>query len=766
MKTMNLFVVGLMSSSLIAMELVWTRLFSAEFFYTFAFLTLSLAVMGLGLGALVLHLWSGLDKKPSLGVLLSLAGMAILIGPMLVFRLNPDFSRLFSSIAVIVTFILTILLLSSSFFFGGMALALLFKKNHKEMPRLYMADLLGAGVGVVMAILLMNAFSTPVTAFLIALPILIASFMSSHGIWKRLPALLIVATLILSAFVSSSLQIEREEEAPVIYTHWDAMAQIKVHDYGRFRVINTDNASKSPVLPFDGNYRAFAYFDPQWELDVSYLIKRFPSCTFLSLGAGGGSDVLQALAEGANEVHAVEVIPHINRMMLRGDPAGYKKVAGRNALGRIVTLVDYSGRIYHSPRVNVVTEDARAYIRRFRNTFDLIYSLSSNTWAALASGSFALAENYLFTTEAIKDYWEALTQNGFLVMEHQVYMPRIVSEVLDALNELKVASPTEHVAVYDLPSKNRKVLLLSKKPLTDDIRYNALGKIVPEDNETIRLLYPAPDSHGDNLIHRIVINGYRQVAPYASIDISPCTDDRPFIAQLGLWKHFRFDRLKNLDPYAELFQGFPISKMLLSVILLVVVLIIIPLNLLPYLRSEEKLRGVPWMYFFAIGMAFMMVEVVLIQKYALFIGSPSYSIVTILLTLLIGSGIGSRFSRKVSDRTAFIGILSWLVLDILILRHVTHALGGLGIAPRVLVSIVLIAPLGFFMGMPFPKAALRIGALIDWGFAVNGAASVLGATLILLVAISMGFTASLVLAGLLYSAAYVLLKRKSAWRRI
>ncbi len=149
MKTMNLFVVGLMSSSLIAMELVWTRLFSAEFFYTFAFLTLSLAVMGLGLGALVLHLWPRLDKKPSLGILLSLVGLTILIGPMLVFRINPDFSRLFSSIAVIIRFILTIVLLSSSFFFGGMALALLFKKNHKEMPRLYMADLLGAGIGVV-----------------------------------------------------------------------------------------------------------------------------------------------------------------------------------------------------------------------------------------------------------------------------------------------------------------------------------------------------------------------------------------------------------------------------------------------------------------------------------------------------------------------------------------------------------------------------------------------------------------------------------------
>ena len=106
-----------------------------------------------------------------------------------------------------------------------------------------------------------------------------------------------------------------------------------------------------------------------------------------------------------------------------------------------------------------MTEDARAYVRRFENKFDVIYSLSSNSWAALASGSFALAENYLFTTEAFIDYWHALSDSGFMMMEHQVYAPRLVTEVVDALTRIGVDKPLDHFAVYDLPKMRRTMIL-------------------------------------------------------------------------------------------------------------------------------------------------------------------------------------------------------------------------------------------------------------------------------------------------------------------
>jgi hypothetical protein len=259
-----------------------------------------------------------------------------------------------------------------------------------------------------------------------------------------------------------------------------------------------------------------------------------------------------------------------------------------------------------------------------------------------------------------------------------------------------------------------------------------------------------------------VTQGWKVAQDSARTNIRPCTDDRPFAAQMGHWKNLSWENLRKMNMYAE-FMGFPLAGTLILVILAVVLVFFLPLSLIPYLKDGPKLGLVPWLYFFAIGMGFMMIEVVLIQKYTLFIGASVYSIAAVLLTLLVACGIGSRYSRTVTTTVAFIGILAWLALDILVLGYLTNALAGLTMFPRVLVTAGLIFPLGFFMGMPFPKGTLRVGELVDWGFAVNGAASVLGATLVLLVAFSYGFSASLAVGGLLYLCAYILMSMRSAW---
>lgn len=768
MKNGKLIVVFLMSTTLIALELVWTRIFSAEYFYTFAFLTLSLAVLGLSLGGLALRLFPSLNGERAVGLYLSAAGLMAAAGPVLVFRLGLDFSVLFSSWTMIGKFIVTLFILSSSFFFGGLALAMFFKNNHQEIPRIYMADLVGAGAGVALAVVLMNVLGTPLAVFWTVLPILVAAFWAGKGWTKIVPVVLVAAVIVLGGSAGKLFEAKRQERAPVVYKHWDAMAKIKMYNYGGvYRSLNIDNVANTPVVPFDGDWESFladTTADHRWDIDVGYLIDRFDRCTFLSLGSGGGMDVFQALEKGAAEIYAVEVNPHINKMLLEGDPSGYivHDSTVTDSTGRLITLPEYNGRTYHDPRVKVVSEDARTFVRRHKNKFDVIYSLSSNTWAALGSGAFALAENYLFTTEAFKDYWESLSAGGFLSMEHQVYMPRLVSEVINALEELGVENPRDHFAVYNLPTLRRNLLLLSKQPLTDELRRRAYGELTPEIFQTRHLLYPPPDSVADNLINRIVTNGWKAEADSANVDISPCTDDRPFIAHMGLWKNLEKERLGQVNQYAE-FSGFPMSNITLAIILAVVVVWLIPLNLLPYLKRSDKLRAAPWLYFFLIGAAFMMIEVVLIQKYALFIGASAYSIATVLLTLLVASGIGSRFSRTVGNNAAFAGITLWLALEILVFKYLTGGLTGLTMVPRALVSAALVFPLGFFMGMPFPKATLRVGELVDWGFAVNGTASVLGATIVVWIAFSYGFSAALTTGGLLYLAAWGLLSARRMW---
>ncbi len=744
MNTSKYFVVALMSATLISLEIVWTRLFSAEFFYTFAFLTISLAILGLGLGALALHLFPFFNRRGAIGILLSISAALALAGPPVVFHIGLNFTQLFSSWAAVGKFVLTIALLGAPFFLAGIALARLFKENHQNMPRLYMADLLGAGLGVLVAILFMNQWGTPLATALICLPLLLAAFIAARRTARLLPVLVMILLVFVGYKSDTFIDMPREERAPVIYKHWDAMAKIKIYDYGEeARGINIDNAANSPVYAFDGNWDRPDSMKFGFGINVEYLVQQHNPCTFMSLGAGGGTDVLQALQEGASEIHAVEVNPHINWLMTKGD------------------LADFSGNIYNDPRVRVITEDARAYVRRFKNTFDVIYSLSSNTFAALASGSFALAENYLFTKEAFEDYYDALTEHGFLSMEHQFYMPRIASEALQALRERGVKNPEEHIAIYDLPRMRRNLLLLSKAPLTEEIRQNAYGKLTPENYGEIHLLYPAPDSTADNLINRIVTQGWENVAADAKIDISPTDDNRPFTAQLGLWKNLDFSNMKKVLPYE--FFGFPLSKLIITIIMLIIAVLILPLNLLPYLTKGKKLRMAPWLYFFAIGVGFMVVEVVLIQKYTLFIGPSSYSFVTILLTLLLSSGIGSRFADKFSNKAPFIGILIWLAFEILLFPRLTYALSGLEMVPRMAVTLLMIFPLGFFMGMPFPKGAQKVRELIDWGFAVNGAASVLGSAAILLVSFNYGFNIALMLGGFVYLLAFALIRLQKAW---
>ena len=734
-------IVFLLSLALISMEIIWSRIFSAEYFYTFAFLILSVSILGLGLGALSLRMSKWLTNINNYGGLLSITAGLMLIGPPAVLHLQLDFTQLLSNNWMVLKLITTILILGSSFFTGGIILSSIFRKAHKDMPRLYMADLIGAAMGVVASVLLMNTLGTDKAALMITLPVLLSALFCIRKWLKIIPVILIIASFTALSFSSELLTRPKKERAEVIYTHWDAMARLKVFKYNEDNWgLNIDDAANSPVFKFDGNFNRPDSLKVRFVINASKLTKQFDSCRFLSLGAGAGGDVLQALQDNATEVHAVEVNPHINKMMTKG------------------FLKDFSGNIYEDPRVKVVSEDARSYVRRFDNHFDVIYSRSSNSFAALASGSFALAENYLFTTEAFQDYYKALSTKGYLLMEHQFYVPRMISEVLEALEREGVENPESHIAVYNFPTFRRQIILMGKQVLSNELIQDAIYEANKENYPYYRLMYPAVDSVKNNMINQIVVNGWQQQQAKLPSNISPCYDNKPFIAQLGMMKNFSIEKIKKrLTPYE--FQGFPLAKVIVLVILSIVTILILPLNLLPYFKKGSKLKAAGWFYFFTIGIAFMAVEVVLIQKYTLFIGSSSYTFMTILFVLLASSGVGSLMSPKFKKHTPFLFITLWLITEILLFPYITTSLAGLAIFWRIIITCILIAPLGFFMGMPFVKGSAKTGELIDWGFAINGAASVIGSTLVLIPVFNYGFYSGLLLAILFYLIAYILLRK-------
>jgi len=250
-----LLAIGLVSLSLVASEMVWTRIFSAELFYTFAFLTLSIAVMGLGLGALSLRLSPRLQSPDTIAGLLVLSAIFAAVGPVVVIALGLEFSQLLFSPAMLGKFLLAVSVLGLPYFCAGAALASLFKAHHEYMDQLYMGDMLGAGIGVLIALLVMDTLGTPAAVFLIPVPTLIAAMLIAKGRLNLVAMVFCFATIAAIPWAESMLETEREERAPVIYKHWDAMAKIKVFDYGpEARGINIDNVANTLVIRFDGDW--------------------------------------------------------------------------------------------------------------------------------------------------------------------------------------------------------------------------------------------------------------------------------------------------------------------------------------------------------------------------------------------------------------------------------------------------------------------------------------------------------------------------------
>ena len=292
----------LMSVTFIALEILWTRIFSAEFFYTFAFLILSLAILGLGLGGLSIRFFKKLNNPSLIWVYLTLSGILALIGPMLVLRLDLNFTHLFSSGWDADEIYSNHHYPQFFLFLGRHGPTLLFKINNKKISTLYMADLIGAGLGVVIAVLLMNTIQTQRTTLLICLPVFVAALLQAPRWWRSVPAVLSLIVLFLLPEANTLIHKERKERFPVIFSHWDAMANIKVAKAGDdFYYCIIDNAAHAPTIHFDGNLNKPDSLKQVSGYPLKYLIGRNRFCTFLSLGAGGGADVLNALYEGAQK---------------------------------------------------------------------------------------------------------------------------------------------------------------------------------------------------------------------------------------------------------------------------------------------------------------------------------------------------------------------------------------------------------------------------------------------------------------------------------
>jgi SAM-dependent methyltransferase len=530
----------------------------------------------------------------------------------------------------------------------------------------------------------------------------------------------------------------------------------------------TDADSLTAITRFTGELEPLAYLDFTTTAAPYHLIGRPET---LILGAGGGEQVLLALYHGAPRIDAVELNPQVINLVADGH-------------------AEFAGNIYTHPSVEVHVGDARSFVARTDERFDLIQMPLLTSFGAAAAGTQSLHESYAYTVEAMGEYLDRLQPGGLLAVTLWLKlpprdMPKLIAIAVEALREAGVADPGAHLA-----------LLRSWKTSTLLVRN---GEFTPNEIMALRDFAEArsfdldwvpgmarEEANRFNILERpyfyeaaLALTGSEAEAEaYVErykFNIAPPTDDRPYFYDFFRWRSL--PELVRMGPQGAstlLDMGYlTLVATLVQATLLSLVLILLPLAIRRrrFGGSAPKLRISG--YFLALGLAFLFIEIAFIQRFTLFLGHPLYAVAVVLAGFLVFAGLGSALSGRLERAAAGrrLGALTLVVLGIAtvglvylaVLGAIFAALIALPDWAKIVISLGLIAPLACLMGMPFPLGLARIAResedLLPWAWGINGCASVVASILATLLAIHFGFAVVVSLALALYLLAPLSLSR-------
>ncbi len=459
----------------------------------------------------------------------------------------------------------------------------------------------------------------------------------------------------------------------------------------------------------------------------------------LIIGPGGGRDVLMALSFGQKRIIGVELNPIIVDAV-SNDFRGF------------------TGEVYHYPNVEIHADEGRSFLERSKDKYDIIQASLVDTLAATASGAFALAENNLYTVEAFESYIEHLQDDGMLSFTRWYFEDSPTSSIrlsalaIESLEKMGVSQPRNHLLL--IQGGDLATLILKKTPFSQEEVNNAHEV---SDDLGFRIIY-SPDSV-ENPIFGKLFNKAERANLYRDypLNIIPPTDDTPFFFQTA-----RFSDLFSDEPEQGFTQTFVTAVVVLANLLVVMTILaglflILPLVLLKPLGISQITRY--WkslLYFILIGFGFIAVEIPLIQQFTLFLGHPIYSLAIVIFSILLFSSFGSFFTRRISPAnspksiTKLLSVFTVVLLAyIILLPAFIHAFIGFTTYLKILITVALLAPLGWLMGTLFPLGIKLTSEkdqfLVPWCWSLNGAFSVLGSVASVATSISVGFSHALML---------------------
>jgi spermidine synthase len=753
--------ISLITLSVLMLELSLTRLFSATMYYHYAFMAISLALFGSGASGVFIYIIQRKVDPADTGGWLS--AMSILFALSTVFALyvilnqpltfDPGMENYYRLTRIYAA-------TSLPFFFAGCVVTIAITRLAKEISRLYLFDLAGAALGCLLLIPVLNVAGAVTTVLGIAVIAAAAAAVFSTG--KSGSRVMTAASLIiflgLGVFTTLNhtrhfLTIRRAkgfEEGRVLFSKWNSFSRITVEgDFDTGVEIKIDADAATGISKDASNTAIHQDVRNALAALVHHLKK---DANVLIIGPGGGNDVMTSRVFNQRHTTAVEINPIIARDVMSNDP-----------------FKSYSGSIYQQPDVTLEVDEGRSFIRNSRERYDIIQATMVDTWAATAAGAFALSENNLYTVEAFKDYVSHLTDDGLLTMTRWYFEPpdqllRLLSLTRAMMSELGIGDAPRHVMmIRDARSGDERTpatFIFKKSEFTDD---EVRAVEAAANTEGFELLY-TPLTQPDNAFTRMMEAGDpAEVWDTFETNIAPTRDNNPFF-----FNSIRFSQLKNVLEGSYEWQKTNLGTFILFGLfglttLLVVIFILGPLLVVRRgeLRTRTGTKLSYLMYFACLGAGFITVEVAMIQKFILFLGHPVYSLAVVLFSVLAFSAIGSaltgRFRQERLKQTltrVLLGLVGLVALYIVALPPIFYGLVGLPHALRIIIAVVLMAPLATTMGMPMPIGirllAERAPEVIPWAWGVNGATSVMGSVGALVIAILTGFNQALVVGASLY----------------
>jgi len=790
-----LFATLLVSAAAIGYEILLMRVLSIVQWHHFAYMIISLALLGYGASGTFIALFRRFLER-RFAVVFALSALLFSITMLVCFVLgqrvpfnalevvwNPR-QFLYLGIIYLIFFV--------PFFFAACCIGLAFTCRREYISRIYFFDLLGAGLGAVLIIGSLFVL-TPQNALLVLLTLaVIASVLAGFASAARTP--LFVLQIVWFVFVlaglpeqwldlhpseykglnqalqvidsravavsSSPLGLLTVVESPTVpFRHAPGLSFATRHVPPEQLGVFTDGDAMSVITRYDGDLSKLAYLG---DVTAALPYRLLDQPEVLVLGAGGGSDVLLALYNGAHRVDAVELNPQMIELVRD-------------------TYAEFSGHLYEDPRVTIRAREARGFVAQSDRQFDLIQIGLLDSFGASGAGVQALHENYLYTVEGIQEYLGHLSADGVLAVTRWLKQPprdslKLFATAIAALRAEGVGQPSRQLAM--IRSWNTSTLLIRNGGLTnDDIE---LIREFSRSHSFDTVYYPGmpgSDANRFNLLEQAYLHegavallgdDAEDLFERYKFHIEPATDNQPYFFHFFKWDSMREVMALRKRGGAGLIEW---SYLILVATLIQAVIAACVLILMPLARIRRTWpagAGVRMgSYFFLLGLAFLFIEMAFIQKFILFLSHPLYSVAVVLSGFLVFAGFGSAYSDHLKHHSPVMiavgGIAVITLLYVFLLPLAFQQLMGLPDAAKIAMSVVLIAPLAFAMGMPFPlglnRLAERAPDFIPWAWGINGFASVMSATLATLLAIQFGFTAVLLFALLLYAGAALTLRK-------